>query len=358
MITFLFIVLGIFICGFYFIFKDINPKKPTYDKILTTNLPPIPHAKPMFNDQYGWNKYCPKFVRFPALENLNYSYSGQCRTFTVIDFETANSYPDSVCALGIVRVENNTITRKISYYIRPPYKCITNSEVNGINWKFLETAPDFSQIWDDIKPLIDGQIITGYNINFDAGCLEALFKCYGITNISYAAFDVLDTAKSMYKDCGLKNFKLKTVTNHAGITYNSFIASEGAAATAKLQILANRTGEIVSVKCKNMTQTQMSSIELLLIHDSRAFTIAKEQFDNAIKNNTNDFTKVLPYINRIIEESESKNYLAKAHRLYGEIFEIQGNDEEALLHFEKALSYDEKVGVKNKVNKLKKKFTT
>lgn len=358
MITFLLIVLGIIGFSFYFLFKTTMPKKPTYDKILTTNLPPIPHAKPMFNDRYGWNKHCPKFVRFPALENLKHTYSGQCSTFTVIDFETANSYPDSVCAVGIARVENNTITRKIFYYIRPPYKSITNSEINGITWNFLEKAPDFSQIWEEIKPLIDGQIIAGYNINFDAGCLEALFKCYDITNVSYAAFDVLDTAKSKYKDYGLPNFKLKTVANRAGIIYNAHYALEDAIATARLQILANRTGEIVTVKCKNMTQSQMSTIELLLIHETKAYSIAKEQFDNAIQNNTNDFTKVLPYINRIIDESENKNYLAKAHRLYGEIFEIQGNEKEALMHFEKALSYDEKVGVKNKVNKLKKKLTT
>ncbi len=39
-------------------------------------------------------------------------------TFTVIDFETANSKRASACALGIVKVEGGVITEKASWLIR------------------------------------------------------------------------------------------------------------------------------------------------------------------------------------------------------------------------------------------------
>jgi DNA polymerase-3 subunit epsilon len=42
--------------------------------------------------------------------------------FLALDFETANYYRDSACALGLVRVENNEIVDRASFLIRPPYK--------------------------------------------------------------------------------------------------------------------------------------------------------------------------------------------------------------------------------------------
>jgi DNA polymerase-3 subunit epsilon len=42
--------------------------------------------------------------------------------FVALDFETANRYRDSACAIGLVRVENNQIVEKVSYLIRPPQR--------------------------------------------------------------------------------------------------------------------------------------------------------------------------------------------------------------------------------------------
>ena len=40
--------------------------------------------------------------------------------FVAIDFETADRDPDSACSVGLVRVENGTITKKVVQLIQPP----------------------------------------------------------------------------------------------------------------------------------------------------------------------------------------------------------------------------------------------
>ena len=44
------------------------------------------------------------------------------KNFVVIDFETANTCPDSICQMGIVTVEDNLIVGRKNFLIRPPMK--------------------------------------------------------------------------------------------------------------------------------------------------------------------------------------------------------------------------------------------
>ena len=61
------------------------------------------------------------FVRYyPPYENRINVFC-LLKKFTVIDFETANMYPDSVCQIGIVVVEDDEVIEKKSFLIRPPY---------------------------------------------------------------------------------------------------------------------------------------------------------------------------------------------------------------------------------------------
>ncbi|MDM7918533.1 MAG: tetratricopeptide repeat protein [Methanosarcina sp.] len=45
---------------------------------------------------------------------------------------------------------------------------------------------------------------------------------------------------------------------------------------------------------------------------------------------------------------------SKIHRALGEIFRLQGNDVEAIKHFETALKLNPRIGVKRTLEKLKK----
>jgi len=74
--------------------------------------------------------------------------------FLALDFETANHYRDSACALGLVRVENNKIVDQASFLIRPPYRDFVFTYLHGIAWEDVENEPDFGQHWKCIRPFL------------------------------------------------------------------------------------------------------------------------------------------------------------------------------------------------------------
>ena len=101
----------------------------------------------------------PKFIRHNAfLGNEECKYC-HITNFTVIDFETATAFPDSVCQIGIAIVENNKIVKTLSYYIKPPTIEFTNTKIHGIDYSKVKNAPNFGELWPTIKEYIQGKII-------------------------------------------------------------------------------------------------------------------------------------------------------------------------------------------------------
>jgi DNA polymerase III subunit epsilon len=101
-------------------------------------------------------------------------------TFTAIDFETAQGKRHSICQIGLVRVEQGTITKKLSLLVRPPenYYSYYNTQVHGITAEMTSRSPSFSQIWPLIEPYICNQNIVAHNSSFDVSCLEQTLAYY------------------------------------------------------------------------------------------------------------------------------------------------------------------------------------
>ena len=70
--------------------------------------------------------------------------------FTAVDFETANSQPGSVCAVGLVRVRAGQVAGKSGGLVRPPdglgeftdYQ----TSVHGITAEMVATAPPWRKV--------------------------------------------------------------------------------------------------------------------------------------------------------------------------------------------------------------------
>src|ERR1035438_7422085 len=69
-----------------------------------------------------------------------------------IDFETADRSADSACAIGIVSIEKNKITKKGYRLIRPPRRHFVFSYIHGISCADVEAQPTFSAVWDQFVP--------------------------------------------------------------------------------------------------------------------------------------------------------------------------------------------------------------
>jgi len=78
-------------------------------------------------------------------------------TFTAIDFELATADYTSVCAVGIVKVENGEVVREFHGLVRPPgnkYMWQT-TRVHGIKPRHTVAAPSFAELFPEIKPYLD-----------------------------------------------------------------------------------------------------------------------------------------------------------------------------------------------------------
>ncbi len=109
------------------------------------------------------------------------------KTFTAIDFETAQGKRWSICQVGLVRVENGIIADKVNKFICPPDNVYfrRNMEIHGITPEHTSNAPTFSAVWAEIKPFIQNQTVVAHNGAFDFNCLYRTLEYYGIEQPSY-----------------------------------------------------------------------------------------------------------------------------------------------------------------------------
>lgn len=104
--------------------------------------------------------------------------------FIALDFETANSYRGSPCALGLVRVRDGKVVEEGSFLMRPPELVDTfdayNVAIHGITPALVARAPR----WDAVLPaLIDDigdDIVVTHNAGFDIGVIRYACAAGGI----------------------------------------------------------------------------------------------------------------------------------------------------------------------------------
>ncbi len=103
-------------------------------------------------------------------------------SFTAIDFETANWSPESICQVGIVRMENGEVTERIDQLVKPPKNAFyhKNIEVHGIQPSDTKEQPTFEYVWFDIMHLIQDMVLVAHNANFDVNCLRCTLSYYDI----------------------------------------------------------------------------------------------------------------------------------------------------------------------------------
>jgi len=102
--------------------------------------------------------------------------------FTAIDVETAHGARWSICQIGLVQIINGEPINRLSKLIKPPKNEYSNwnTHLHGINSEITKNSPSFLEIWADIKPLIENQLIVAHNVSFDMECLVQSLKFYGL----------------------------------------------------------------------------------------------------------------------------------------------------------------------------------
>jgi DNA polymerase-3 subunit epsilon len=158
-------------------------------------------------------------------------------TFTAIDFETAHvSFP---CEIGLTRVNEGKIIESKSWLIKPacfPYMNPWNQRVHGISSKDVSTANTFDELWNELKPWFDDNILVAHNAAFDMRVLRSSLAYYdlAIPNVEY--FCSVNVSRKVWKH--LSSHSLSSVSEYHNIKFNHHRAGDDAEVCAMIALKA------------------------------------------------------------------------------------------------------------------------
>lgn len=112
---------------------------------------------------------------------------------TFIDFETANRERSSICSVGISVQENGIEVDSFYSLIKPAPFLIEpqNTKVHGLEYFDLVKAPKWTDVYEKLKPYLQG-ILVAHNASFDMSCLSRLlFKM----QMEFPDFQYVDSLK-------------------------------------------------------------------------------------------------------------------------------------------------------------------
>lgn len=137
--------------------------------------------------------------------------------FTAIDFETANGFRGSPCALGAVRVRDGAMVERAEWMIRPPVGFDRfdprNVRIHGITEDRVLGAPRFADVYDELAGFVGADVLAAHNAGFDVGVIESGLEVSGrdVPRLDFVCTLVL--ARRVYD---LPSYALPSAAREAG----------------------------------------------------------------------------------------------------------------------------------------------
>lgn len=164
----------------------------------------------------------------------------QIENFIALDFETANQYRTSACALGLVIVEKGQVVNEWYSLIKPrPYFfSYHNIAVHGITADQVQDAPVFEEVWAVIDRYFKtADAIVAHNAPFDVGVLKALLNSWEIACDLPPHYCTYRLARKFLPH--LVNHRLNTVSDYFNIPLQHHDALSDARAAARIMLELN-----------------------------------------------------------------------------------------------------------------------
>lgn len=191
---------------------------------------------------------CVDYTQAGFFDDLNKPDDLKNNVFVVFDFETTglNYMPstgrmDKIIEIGAVKIINGNIEEKFSSFVAckdrlsPEIVALT-----GITNADLIGAPDISKVIADFYKFADGAYLVGHNVNFDYNFL----RYYAEENrysFEHKRYDTLALSQELLAG-KVSNYKLNSVAEYYGFTFNHHRAFDDAFVTAKcfIELLKKR----------------------------------------------------------------------------------------------------------------------
>ncbi len=157
------------------------------------------------------------------------------KNFVVFDLETTglgeSGVMDRIIEVGAVKIVGGQIREKFSTFVACPVRLsATIVELTGITDEMLVGAPEIKDVIADFYKFCDGCSLVGHNVQFDCKFIRYYGEKEGYL-FDHRAYDTLSLAQEMLR---LSNYKLNTVADHFGFTFNHHRAYDDAFVTAKI----------------------------------------------------------------------------------------------------------------------------
>jgi DNA polymerase-3 subunit epsilon len=165
--------------------------------------------------------------------------------FTAIDFETANGFRGSPCAVGLVKVRGGRLVESATWLMRPPAGHDVfdprNVAIHGIRADDVARHPRFGDLFAEIGGFIGEDVLVAHNAAFDLGVIRSALEVSGLPG---PAYDYACTVVLSRRTYDLPSHSLPFVAEAAGVPLvNHHDASEDAAACAGILVdIAQRHG--------------------------------------------------------------------------------------------------------------------
>lgn len=147
------------------------------------------------------------------------------KNYTTFDVETANTRRDSICSLGVVRVENGEVVFSNEILINPECEFnYFNTRIHGITEEMVSDKPPFPDIWKDISHYFNNTVLIAHNAKSMDLC--ALFKTLERYNLATPNIEYICTyelakslipkeeSNSLSLDVLCNKFKITLATHH------------------------------------------------------------------------------------------------------------------------------------------------
>lgn len=186
-------------------------------------------------------------IVFKCHRRFAWTTAGSRMDFTAIDFETASHRKDSACQLAAVRVSEGKIIDSANWLIRPvpAYFNPSNIRIHGITPDQVADERTFGQLWPDIQPWLEDQILVAHNAAFDIGVLRACLQQHRceIPELSFTCTRAI--AKRTWPD--RRRYGLKPLATWLGVDFRHHDALEDSIACAKILLAAGISRKAESV---------------------------------------------------------------------------------------------------------------
>ena len=165
--------------------------------------------------------------------------------YIVFDVETPNRANNRMSAIGITIIEDGIIADSFFSLVDPEvYFDRFNTQLTGISADTVQGAPNFAQLWEQIKNVMESGILVAHNAVFDMSVLKKCLHDYGIEWKNTAKY--ICTVQAGKKLLPGMSHSLNVMCDHYGISLDHHKADSDSRACAEILLRYMESGADVN----------------------------------------------------------------------------------------------------------------